>query len=303
MLPASKTAGIGLHTKVTILISALGISSTCDVPTAVLAQQRKSEFSGQTAGAQCVIEGVRLRWCPAGRFRMGSPPSEPHRRSDEDQVEVTLSKGFWIGQYEVTQEQWKRIAGAFPLPMDKGSGDDFPVYWVNYKEAGEFCRRLTEKAWASGELDRNWVFRLPTEAQWEYACRAGTTSATSFGERLNRSDANFQGEPYNGGRDGPPLKSSSKVGSYPGNAWGIHDMHGNVFEWCMDWYHGKLPGGVDPDLSAAKGVMNRDGTYSRVRRGGAWTDHGWFCRSALRLRYEPERRSDHIGFRVVAVRH
>ena len=98
------------------------------------------------------------------------------------------------------------------------------------------------------------------------------------------------------------MKQASKVGSYPANAWGLHDMHGNVWEWCRDWYHSTLPGGVDPDLSAVKGTINRDGTYSRVRRSGAWIEDGWACRSAIRLRYEPERRSDHIGFRVVAVR-
>jgi formylglycine-generating enzyme required for sulfatase activity len=223
------------------------------------------------------------------------------RRADEYQVDVTLSRGFWIGQYEVTQEQWRRIAGALPRPMDKGSGADVPVYWVNYSDAERFCERLTERAWAAGDLDKDWEFRLPTEAQWEYACRAGSSTATSFGDRLSRSQANFDGEPYNGGDGGPEMRQSVKAGTYPANAWGIHDMHGNVFEWCRDWYHAQLPGGTDPDLSKVQGAMNRDGTYSRVRRGGAWNDPGWACRSAFRLRYEPERTSDHIGFRVVAV--
>ena len=92
-----------------------------------------------------------------------------------------------------------------------------------------------------------------------------------------------------------------RVGSYPANPWGIADMHGNVWEWCRDWYHARLPGGVDPDLHDVPGERNRDDTYSRVRRGGAWIEEGWTCRSACRLRYEPPRRSDHIGFRVVAV--
>ena len=91
------------------------------------------------------------------------------------------------------------------------------------------------------------------------------------------------------------------VGRYPANRWGLCDMHGNVFEWCRDWYHTQLPGGADPDLHDVRGTPNRDGTYSRVRRGGAWNDEAWASRSAFRLRYEPERRSDHIGFRVVAV--
>ncbi|MDX2152320.1 MAG: formylglycine-generating enzyme family protein [Bryobacteraceae bacterium] len=97
-------------------------------------------------------------------------------------------------------------------------------------------------------------------------------------------------------------RKRNPVGKYPPNAWGLHDMHGNVWEWCRDWYHRLLPGGLDPDLSDQKGEPNRDGTYSRVRRGGAWIEQGWACRSAVRLRYEPERRSDHIGFRVAAER-
>jgi formylglycine-generating enzyme len=206
-----------------------------------------------------------------------------------------------MGKYEVTQGEWKQIAGAFPREPAVGEGPDFPVYWVNYFEAEEFGRKLTARAHAGSDLPENWEFRLPTEAQWEYACRAGTTTATSFGDMLSSKQANFQGKPYNGGEEGPSLKRAAKAGSYAANRWGIHDMHGNVFEWCRDWYHSKLPGGIDPDLSMVKGTMNRDGTFSRVRRGGAFNDDGWPCRSAFRLRYEPERRSDHIGFRISVV--
>jgi formylglycine-generating enzyme required for sulfatase activity len=163
---------------------------------------------------------------------------------------------------------------------------------------------LTEQARSSGQLPEGWEFRLPTEAQWEYACRAGTRTATSFGNRLSSKQANFQGEPYNSADEGPSLQRTAPVGSYPANAWGLHDMHGNVFEWCRDWHHSKLPGGTDPDLYSAKtsAQKNRTGDVSRVRRGGCWADHGWPCRSAFRLRFEPHRRTDHIGFRVVAVR-
>ena len=235
---------------------------------------------------------------------MGSPPDEPERRPGEDQVEVTLTKGFWTGKYEVTQGQWKRVVGEFPGQLTAGEGDDFPVYAVNFAEAEGFCRKLTALAHKSGELPMGWEFRLPTEAQWEYACRAGTTTATAHGNTLSSKQANFQGQPYNGAERGPSLKRAAKVGSYPANPWGLHDCHGNVFEWCRDWYHSKLPGGVDPDLSSAKAtaLVNRDGSVSRVRRGGCWADEGWPCRSAFRVRFEPERRSDHIGFRVVAVR-
>jgi formylglycine-generating enzyme len=247
-------------------------------------------FEGEAAGTLKTVLGIRLRWCPAGRFRMGSPLTEPERRADERQVDVTLTRGFWMGETEVTQRQWKEFAGtALPRPLNKGVGDDVPVYWVNYADAERFCERLTARSRASREFDGDWEFRLPTEAQWEYACRAGTTTAFAFGETLQRSQANIDGT------------ESVKVGSYRANAWGIHDMHGNVFEWVRDWYHSELPGGSDPDLSAVKGVLNRDGTISRARRGGAWTDAPKYCRSAMRLRYEPERNSDHIGFRVAAV--
>jgi sulfatase modifying factor 1 len=250
------------------------------------------------------IQGIKLCWCPPGRFTMGSPPSEPGHRPDEAQVPVTITRGFWMAKYEVTQGQWQRVAGDFPgrAPSSQyGLADDLPVYWVTFADAEAFARRVTDRARAASELSAPWQFRLPTEAQWEYACRAGTTTATCFGDRLGRRDANFSGEPLNGGADGPAVGRASAVGSYPANKWGLCDMHGNIFEWCRDWYHPRLPGGSDPDLYEVKGSPNRDGTYSRVRRGGAWNDPGWACRSALRLRYEPERSSDHIGFRVVLV--
>lgn len=260
--------------------------------------------SGLQGGAAFKVAGMDLCWCPPGCFVMGSPPSEPERLpGEEDQVAVTLSKGFWMGKYEVTQGQWKQVVGPLPgeLNAAAGEGDDFPVYNLNYAEAEGFCRKLTEIAAASGELPKGWEFRLPTEAQWEYACRAGTTTATAFGNKLSNKQANFGGKPYNTAEQGPSLGRASKVGSYPRNAWGLHDMHGNVVEWCRDWYHARLPGGIDPDLSAVKGTPNGDGSYSRSRRGCAWGDDGWACRSAFRQRYEPERRADHIGFRVAAV--
>ncbi len=252
-------------------------------------------FEGARAGDERDVNGIKLCWCPPGTFVMGSPPGEPERRPDEDQVEVTLTRGFWIGKYEVTQGQWKQTIGELPgaLTAELPAGDDLPVGNVNFAEAEAFCRRLTELGRAAA-LPEHWEFRLPTEAQWEYACRAGTTTATAFGDQLSSKQANFKGQPYNGAEPGPSLGRAARVGSYPANPWGLHDMHGNTFEWCRDWYHAKLPGGVDPDLHAATAT-------SRVRRGGCWADEGWPCRSAFRLRFEPERRYDHIGFRVAAV--
>ncbi|MBM3266975.1 MAG: formylglycine-generating enzyme family protein [Candidatus Sericytochromatia bacterium] len=261
-----------------------------------------STFDGAAAGESRQIAGVPVRWCPAGTFTMGSPVFEPERRPGEDQVQVLISKGFWVGQHEVTQGEWQRIVGAAPEPFNVGEGAAFPMYRVNFAEAEDFCLKLTATARASGDLPADWEFRLPTEAQWEYAARAGTTAATSFGAALSSKQANFRGAPYNGGEPGPSLDRTVPVGSYPANPWGLRDVHGNVFEWCRDWAREQLPGGVDPDLHAVLGDRNESGSFSRIRRGGCYADPGWACRSAFRLRFEPERRHEHIGFRVVAVR-
>jgi sulfatase modifying factor 1 len=267
--------------------------------------QPPPSFRGVRAGDERVVAGIKLCWCPAGRFLMGSPPSESERRPGEDQVEVVLTRGFWTAKYEATQGDWKRVAGQLPgaLTAELPEGDDYPVGNVNFAEAEMFCRRLTGLGRASAVLPADWEFRLPTEAQWEYACRAGTTTATSFGNSLSSRQANFKGKPYNGAESGPSLNRAASVGSYPANPWGLHDMHGNTFEWCRDWYHSRLPGGTDPDLYSARATAarNTSGDVSRVRRGGCWADDGWPCRSAFRVRFEPERRYDHIGFRVVAV--
>jgi formylglycine-generating enzyme required for sulfatase activity len=267
--------------------------------------QIPSSFRGVTAGETRAVDPLTLCWCPPGRFVMGSPRSEPERRPGEDQVEVILTRGFWMAKHETTQGQWNRVIGALPGPLtaELSAGDDFPVGNVNFAEAEEFCRALTGRARRAGVLPIDWEFRLPTEAQWEYACRAGTTTATAFGDRLGSHLANFKGKPYNGAEAGPSLSRAAIVGSYPANAWGLHDMHGNTFEWCRDWYHVRLPGGRDPDLHAARetATTSEFGVVSRARRGGCWADEGWPCRSAFRVRFEPDRRYDHIGFRVVAV--
>jgi len=269
------------------------------------AQGEVASFRGQRAGDERAIDDMRVCWCPPGRFIMGSPRNEPERRPGEDQVEVSLTKGFWMAKYETTQGQWMRAMVGLPGPLtvELPRGDDYPVGNVNFAECEAFCAEMTARGRRSGELPAGWEFRLPTEAQWEYACRAGTTTATSFGESLSSTQANFKGAPYNGGAPGPSLKRAARVGSYPANAWGLHDMHGNIYEWCRDWYHARLPGGVDPDLHDAKDTATRSehGDISRSRRGGCWADEGWPLRTAFRLRFEPERRYDHIGFRAAIV--
>lgn len=288
----------------------VGSAQRCATAFALSAQvahaaNQDKEKRPQVAVDERAIAGHAFCWCPPGEFVMGSPADEPERRPGEEQVEVTLTKGFWIGKFEVTQAEWKRVMGELPgeLTAELPAGDELPVGNVNFAEAEAFCEKLSELGHQSGELPQGWEIRLPTEAQWEYACRAGTTTATSFGDQLSSTQANFRGKPYNGGAPGPSLKRATKVGSYPANPWGIHDMHGNTFEWCRDWYHSRLPGGIDPDLrdAPATAAKNDDGGISRVRRGGCWADEGWPCRSAFRVRFEPERRYDHIGFRVVAV--
>lgn len=269
-------------------------------------EETAEAMNGTKAGERRTIAETTLCWCPPGRFDMGSPRSEPERRPFEFQVAVTLTKGFWIGKYEVTQGDWKRAIGELPgeatneLPLD----DELPLGNVNFAEAEQYCARLTELARNSGELPAGWEFRLPTEAQWEYACRAGTTTATAFGDSIGSRQANTKGDqPYNGAEPGPTLGRAAKVGSYPANPWGIHDMHGNTCEWCRDWAHWRYPGGVDPDLHDARATATRSeaGSYSRSRRGSCWADPCWASRSAFRQRFEPERRYDHIGFRVVLV--
>ena len=291
-------------TRRTVLLGV--VSSAATAGRSLLAQPVSQALIGAKAGDERDVDAVRLCWCPAGRFVMGSPRSEPERRPGEDQVQVILTKGFWMAKFETTQGLWRRVMGELPgdLTTELPAGDDLPVGNVNFPEAETFCRQLTIRGRDSGALPSGWEFRLPTEAQWEYACRAGTTTATAFGGSLSSTQANFKGKPYNGGAPGPSLNRAARVGSYPGNAWGLHDMHGNTYEWCRDWYHRRLPGGIDPDLRDAERSATRSehGDISRVRRGGCWADDGWPCRSAFRLRFEPERRWDHIGFRVVAVR-
>jgi formylglycine-generating enzyme required for sulfatase activity len=260
-----------------------------------------SDYDGVRAGDSRIVAGIELAWCPAGSFTMGSPDNEPERRADERQVEVTLTRGFWMAKYETTQGDFKRVMGGLPgdLTVELPEGDRNPVGNVNFAEAESYAASLTQLGHDSGELPVDWEFRLPTEAQWEYAARAGTMTATAFGNSLTSNQANFAGRSYNTAEQGPSLGHAAAVGSYPPNPWGIYDMHGNTYEWCRDWYRQALPGGIDPDLHDAieAATRNPDGSLSRVRRGD-----GWACRSASRLKFEPDRRYDHIGFRVAVVR-
>jgi formylglycine-generating enzyme required for sulfatase activity len=209
--------------------------------------------------------GMRFAWCPPGTFLMGSPPSEPERDDDEQQHRVTLSKGFWLGVTPVTQAQWQAVLGSNPSHF---KGDDRPVEKVSWDDCQEFCKKLAER---DGKR-----YRLPTEAEWEYACRAGTTTPFHFGATISTDQANYDGNyTYGKGKKGKYREETTPVGSFPANAWGLYDMHGNVLEWCQDW-HGPYPSG---DIKDPQGPNNGD---ARVLRGGSWYFLPRRCRSADR---------------------
>lgn len=260
--------------------------------------------------------GMTFCWCPPGSFHMGrlDASSLPRRYQQYERVGVgvSLRHGFWMGKFEVTQAQWRRVMRTTvreqrardprrSWPMGDGTvrdhvgeGDDYPIYFTNHAEAEEFCRKLTEAERAAGRLEPVWEYRLPTEAQWEFACRAGATTATAFGDRLSGTQANLDGsKPFNGAPAGPYLHETTPVGSYPPNAWGLHDMHGNVWEWCRDGYTETPRGGMDP--------LEEPTTPTRVMRGGCWHNWASMCLTTERGRGEVSGRGSGLGFRVVLV--
>jgi formylglycine-generating enzyme required for sulfatase activity len=203
---------------------------------------------------------------------------------------VTISQGFWMSKYETTQEEYMAVMGTNPSYF-KGEARK-SVEQVNWNDATNYCAKLTAQKHDAGTLPAGYAYRLPTEAEWEYACRAGTTTATAYGDSLSSTQANFCGAPYGGGAKGPNLRATTKVGSYAPNAWGLYDMHGNVWEWCLDWA-GTYPGGSETD---PRGTTTGS---IRVLRGGCWYDYGWYCRSAFRFGRKPDIRNGYVGFRPV----
>jgi formylglycine-generating enzyme required for sulfatase activity len=247
--------------------------------------------------------GMKLVLIPAGKFAMGSPDKEADRDPEELQHEVVIAKPFYMGVHEVTQAQFQKSPGKFfraRFTAAKGGGPDHPMEGVSWNDAAAFCQRLSQ---LPEEKKAGRTYRLPTEAEWEYACRAGTTTALHFGDALSAKDANFNGNyPYGGAAKGPYLRRTAKVGSYAPNAWGLYDMHGNVAEWCSDFYdpdYYKNSPKQDPK-GPEKGVLDTGfKTFFRVARGGCWLDEGRGCRAAYRWRLQPTEPYQWVGFRVV----
>ena len=245
-----------------------------------------ADTNARKAGERLVktVDGIEyaFRWCPAGKFFMGSPNSEKVRKRNETRHEVTLSHGFWMLETEVTQAMWKSLM--FERVSDKASlgtfdhevnseGPVFPMYYVNWTECQEFCRRLSNKL--------GMKITLPTEAQWEYACRAGTTGR--FAGDLDAMAWYL---------DNSEQRTHAVAQKQP-NAWGLYDMHGNVDEWCQDWYRESLSDSVTDPAGAETG-------YFRVARGGSWCLGPLYSRSAGRSCFVPDYRSYSLGFRVVS---
>jgi formylglycine-generating enzyme required for sulfatase activity len=210
--------------------------------------------------------------------------------------QVTISRPFCIGKYEVTQAEYQAVMNANPSYFQGAAwptSADRPVELVSWHGAMAYCAALTAREAAAGRLPAGYQYRLPTEAEWEYCCRAGTTTEFHYGNSLDCSQAKF-GYSYHTSSS-CSSSSTNVVGGYAPNAWGLFDMHGNVWEWCLDWWDGSVnyPSSlvVDPHVS-------NSGSY-RVIRGGSWLLNSNFCRSASRFWNFPARRSFYLGFRVV----
>jgi formylglycine-generating enzyme required for sulfatase activity len=284
----SKTFEVIESDEVTVFFNFVGKSVEV---TSAAAEARRAEEARRVEEARLVEAGIkyanenstvvdlgsgvsmRLIEIQPGRFMMGSPASEAGRNDDEPQHSVTITKAFWLGQTEVTQAQWQAVMGS--NPSHSQGNPNHPVEQVSWNDAQEFCRRLSQKT--------GLTFRLPTEAEWEYACRAGTTTAYSFGNDAGRLGEYAWFKENSGG-------STKPVATRKPNAWGLHDMHGNVWEWCSDWY-GEYPSGAATD---PQGPRSGSG---RVLRGGSWSRYS-DCRAANRNGNVPGSRNSLYGFRV-----
>jgi uncharacterized protein (TIGR02996 family) len=278
-----------------------------DEPARLAAEKRARELI-QSGVAPCVpiltnSIGMELVLVRPGAFWMGSPGSEAGRYADEGpRHRVRISRPFYLGRFQVTQQQYQRVLGQGPSHFQAGGGAEmvagldtsrFPVESVSWMDATAFCEALSA---LPEEARHGRTYRLPTEAEWEYACRAGTAWCAPFhyGHSLSSRQANFDGQvPYGRVRPGPNLRRPCAVGSYRPNAFGLYDMHGNVWEWCADWfaedYYQTSP--EEDPTGPASGE-------SKVLRGGSFYYIGASCRAAIRFGRRPTARSSLDGFRV-----
>jgi formylglycine-generating enzyme required for sulfatase activity len=230
---------------------------------------------------------------------MGSPASEAGRYDNEVQHRVTVGS-FSMGKYEVTQKEYQALMGTNP---SRFKGDNLPVEQVSWYDAVNYCNARSRNegltpAYTVSGTNVTWNhsangYRLPTEAEWEYACRAGTTTPFSTGSNITTNQANYAGDyPYNGNAAGTYRGTTTEVGSFAANSWGLHDMHGNVWEWCWDWYGDYASGNQTDPMGASSGS-------DRVFRGGSWSHNGQYLRSAYRYHNTPSSRGIGIGFRLL----
>ncbi len=248
--------------------------------------------------------GMQLVLIPRGEYYMGSSSSDPHAGKDEELHTVVISHSFYMQRHEVTVFEWRVLLGESPERFPTNPDATTPVESVTWLQAVTFCNSLSEREglpsvyafeeeqWSVVDL-HNGGYRLPTEAEWEYACRAGTVSRYWQGELLTSKDANFDArKPL---PDTPRASSPGEpvpVGSYPPNPWGLFDMHGNVAEWCWDYYAEDYPESATDPVGPPSGAM-------RVYRGGSWFNSALFCRTATRNRLPEDAQRDFVGFRVV----
>ena len=248
--------------------------------------QKTSEQSMQLSTDEVT---QRFRWIASGDFLMGSPSDEPERSGAEDQHQVTLTQGYWLADTTVTQALWKLVVGKKPARFKEDLNN--PVEKVSWNDSQEFINSISQKF---AELFGGLVLRLPTEAEWEHACRAATTTPFSFGDNVTSEQVNFDGSnPYNNGKKSKYRKQTVVVKSLPPNAWGLYEMHGNVWEWCADAWENNLGSQpmVDPCHSGDSGA-------DRVLRGGSWIINGRRVRSACRIHDRPGHRGNSVGLRL-----
>ena len=235
-----------------------------------------------------MLEMVKIK---AGTFMMGSPEGELGRKHDEQQHRVTLTKDYWLGKYEVTQGQWQAIMGGNPSQFK--NGDNYPVEKVSWYDAKKFCDKLNELY--TGKMPQGYRFDLPTEAQWEYACRAGTTTALYNNRNLTTENGYCRNLAELGWYSSNSDIRTHPVGQKQPNAWGLYDMYGNVWEWCNDWYGPYNSNGVVIDPTGpAQGS-------AKIRRGGGFCNGAYHNRSAKRMTTNPELKYSYRGFRLALV--